>query len=285
MSLFCCMTIYYTIEWIDTESLWSICKIAICLALGMLSKTSAVLLAPAIGTVFLYRLWKGKNTKINYVKQYAIFGIVSIPLGMSWVIRNKIRFNIPFNFIHPLYSDNPQYVGDLPLISRIGLPSSYQMTGVELDIRDPAHYNNIWGQTVRTMLYDQGSIFLKGRFTEIMADTLTWCTYGIFAVLIICFLISIWKKSIPIEYRLLNTIANVTLFGSYVVFSFQSPFICTMNFRYIFCILVYLAVSFGWICSENGKFKILRIVGYGLIVLSSILGTVLYLVCAVMPVQ
>ena len=58
MTMFCTITVYLTVCWIQERSWRLIVLLALSFALGMLSKTSAVLLAPAVGLVFLYALWK-----------------------------------------------------------------------------------------------------------------------------------------------------------------------------------------------------------------------------------
>ncbi len=93
------MTIYYALKWYESRSLADIIRLALCMGLSMMTKLSGVLSAPAIAFMFLY-IWikGGKGDFLKYLRQYVLFGLISVPLGMWFPVRSYIKFGIPFNY-------------------------------------------------------------------------------------------------------------------------------------------------------------------------------------------
>ena len=85
----------YTIRWYNNRSFKNIICLAFTIGLSMMSKLSGALIAPAVAVVFLYCLVK--HFKAEYKKllpQFFVFGLICIPLGLWWSIRNFILFKI-----------------------------------------------------------------------------------------------------------------------------------------------------------------------------------------------
>ena len=112
MTLLQAMTIEQTILWAQKPRTGVIIKMALLLALAMLTKTSAVLIAPAIGCVFLYELIRRIRQKDGVwplIGQFALFAVISIPLGTSYVLRNWFLFQVPPNYVPNLGPNHPQF--------------------------------------------------------------------------------------------------------------------------------------------------------------------------------
>ena len=140
MTLFCLLAVHRVIIWYKKRTLKDIVLTGLFLALGILSKTSAVLISPALGAVFACAFFeKGQNSESRkkLAGQYGAFLAVSVPLGLSWVIRNYVMYKVPFSYVPAVVGRQPQYTGDIPVIARLGLPSLKQLTLWKLDIFHP----------------------------------------------------------------------------------------------------------------------------------------------------
>ena len=244
MTLFCLLAIYFTLCWHESRSTKDILLAALTLALGMLTKTSAVLIAPAMGLVFLYDLVNDiRQKKLGEKKtipRFILFGIVSIPLGLSWVLRNLIVYKVPFSYVPRLPGGTWQYTGDIPLVSRLLVPSIRQFTTCSTDLSDTAHFNNIFGQSMQSMLFDEGILYEPDPVTPIVMMWLMTALVILMAVLFVCFLFS---SKEALHLRLMLGGAVIVPVISFIVFYLQYPYICTVHVRYIVTSVVCLAVG------------------------------------------
>lgn len=283
------LAMYFTLCWCENHSLKNIIGIAISMGLAMMTKTSAGIIAPAIGFVFLHELIVNKNMRKKLIIQFVLFGIICVPLGMFWAIRNNVLYGIPFNYVFDPKSDE-MYVGNYTLIDRIGLPSIYELFGYRIDVSEPDKYYNIWGQTMMTMVFDEGILSINSIFEHILGILMMWSS----AILYIMGLISVAKgildKKIDVNKRILFIISFFSVFISYIIFCFKYPYICTMNFRYIVITLVSGMMMLGLMENnkqENGnnkqKGKISTKVFNICILVSAVCSFILFIICAKSP--
>lgn len=278
MTLLQAMTIEQTILWAKKPRMGLIIRMALLLALAMLTKTSAVFIAPAIGYVFLYELLRRIRQKSGVaplIGQFAVFALISIPLGTSYVLRNWIRFQTPLNYAPNLGISSKQYVGDCTLWQRLGLPSLLQVFYARIHWEEPARYSNIWWQTFLTMSLDEGILALSGTVQKICAVLLVWSGAGTVLLLLAGTVRSLLSRTVETPVKLLLGVGYGVLMGSFVVFAFQYPHICTMNFRYIYNTLLFLTAGYG-ICERKMSTGAQILIGT-----HCLLSTGLYLFCAV----
>ena len=93
-------------------------------------------------------------------------------------------------------------------------------------------------------------------------------------------------RKIKGEYRWLVSLGFAVLMGSFISFSFQYPYVFTMNFRYIVCTLVFLGMGLGLekTNSRNQEKGINTVIQKSVICgmyFFSIAESLLYLLCAV----
>lgn len=279
MTLLQAMAIEQTIAWIHRPRTKEIVKIALFLALAMLTKTSAVLLAPAIGCVFLYELIRRirqKNGVPALIGQFVIFALISIPLGISYVLRNWLCFATPPNYVLDIGgARSPQYVGNCTLLQRLGLPTLIQLFSVRIHWDSPADYCNLWGQTFLTMALDEGILRLSNVFTKCLGGLLVWSGYIVVFLLLSGFIRTLLSRTVDVPIRLVLGVGATVFFFSYCLFAFQYPYICTMNFRYIVNVPVLIAAGYGISSREMSAGAQAILWGYNL------LTAALYLFCAV----
>lgn len=261
MTLFCLLSIYFTICWHRTRALKDIILSALTLALGMLTKTSAVLIAPAIGAVFIYDLVKDirekKLGKNKTILQYLIFAVVSIPPGMSWVVRNLIVYNIPFSYVPKLPTDNWQFLGNEPFIYRFIIPSIRQFTTYADESMNVRDFCNLFGQMMRSMFFDEEILFNPDPVTPLL---MLWTGSLLMLFTTYCFVRFLFEKAHPLYAKLLMGGVVLVPFASFVMFSIRYPFICTIHVRYIVSSIVCLLIGATFFLKAHPKhFKVFMI--------------------------
>ena len=95
--LFMCLTILYSLKWIRIKDLKGLIKLALIIGFGMITKLNSAVLAIPSGIIFLIHFIsvlreKDSSLLIKWIKNYCIFAAIVIPTGLSWIIRNLIRF-------------------------------------------------------------------------------------------------------------------------------------------------------------------------------------------------
>lgn len=277
MTLFCYAAVYYTIVWMEKPQIFSIIKLALCIGFGMFSKTSAVFIAPATACVFLYVFIKKKISRDKLLIQFFLFGCISIPIGMFWVIRNKILFDLPFQYVQRLSNASPQFIKDVSLMERVGMPDLTQLARYRIDFSLPKEHANIWSQTFTTMFFDENILNISSQLEIWIAKTIWWCGVVIYGVCLYHLLKMMINRAAALPYRMLFAVGYFVLMGSYVTFCFEYPFVCTMNFRYVVITLLYLMASYGVVQMESKREDWLMT---GLIGMYSFLSSVLFFFCA-----
>ena len=93
------LAIYFTILWCRDRKWQQILGIALSIGLGMSTKLSVGLLAPAIAAAFLAVLIKQRKEWKKLIPQFLMFGVVCIPLGMWFYVKNYVKYGVPFTYV------------------------------------------------------------------------------------------------------------------------------------------------------------------------------------------
>lgn len=281
VTMFSIMALYYTLCWREKRDICTILKIALCIGLGMFTKSNAALIAFAVGMIFFYTLIENRGEWKKYISQFFLFGIVCIPLGLCWYVYRLMRFNVPFSYVLKLADDSPQYIGNVSALIRLGFPSIEQLTSCSIDWSRPVDFSNIWGQTFLTMNYDEGILSLCGSFANLLGIFLLWISIFLSFFLFIRLIQMLLSSAAEISLKILFPINFLILYGSYIKFAFDYPHICTMNFRYIVIVQVIL-MGGAVIWHKNQPLRGFLDVSIGVCtVVQSLLATYLFLFFAV----
>jgi hypothetical protein len=244
----------YTVRWYKQREFKNIIPLAFCIGLGMMSKLSASLIAPAVAAVFLYCLIK--NFKAEWKKlflQFLVFGVICVPLGMWYSVRNLILFDIPLGYVPLIGSDVDQYIGFRSVFERLfdfTLNDVFMAWGQN---RGGFFEHNVFLGLLKT------SVFGEFRLSEMssLKNGITLFSTVLFVVNVFIALYSfiamicvLTKKKIRTEFKLFSLILYVTVLYSYVSFCFSYPHTCTMNIRYAVPLIVLGAVFIGLFTSR-----------------------------------
>ncbi len=234
--LFTLLSVYFSILWYQNPTWKLILACAVSIGLAMSTKGSASVAAFPMAFIFLAGLWKYKKRVLG---QLFLFGLISLPLGLWWYIRNYILFDVPINYIYRTSTDAIGYLGNVPVLNRI----------FDFDIRRFSFWN----------IYVQ----FEGRFMEINPITALlksavygqcWFNYNIYIRVIAYPLVFIWIVLITLSlYAVPGLIRKskellipnigililfIAQFISYYTFCIEYPFVWTMDIRYAIPILV-----------------------------------------------
>lgn len=229
--------ILYTLRWYKSRHLSDIIKIALCVGLGMMTKLSAWMVAPAIAMVFLYALIsdlkEGRRRFSFYLRQYSIFAAFCLPLGLWWSIRNYLLHSVPPTYIPFLDTNNPQYIGYHSIFKRFFDFSAYQFSSVFDQWGEPYYEFNpgigllktsMFGESINDSAYPQISVFGSALFWTGTALAVLSLGYMLYT-----FLNRRIKKDVNDVFFL---IMYAVIFVMYYYFCVAYPFTCTQNIRY-----------------------------------------------------
>lgn len=261
--LFTLLCIYYAVEWGRRPGFGSILKLALFLGLGMMTKQNVAELAFPIGLLFLWVLWnavrregwKGKTVR-GLVGQFTVFGLVSIPLGMWFYVRNLLRYQVGFLWVYELPADSWQYTGNVPVINRFLWPVPGEMVDNLLHFRIGCGYN-VWMQIIRTSVLGEWDMAGVGRAVKLLAVLLmllgALLALAAFGAFVRVFLLGRKKDRPDTPLRLIYTTGYLVTMAGYLLFAYRYPQECSMHFRYIEVTLLFPAVALGFWLQETDR--------------------------------
>ena len=132
------LSVWTALKWYREPTLRRIIPVALCVGLGMMSKLSGWMVAPAIAIMFLYVFIKNIRSWAKFVGQFALFGVICAPLGLWWQLRNLIAFDMPINFVPYGNENNPLYCGDMTASERLLDFGNGQLDFVYVAYTDPS---------------------------------------------------------------------------------------------------------------------------------------------------
>ena len=248
--LFMCLTILGSLKWIRQKDLKHLVPLAFYIGLGMITKLNSAVLAIPLAVIFLMHFisvirTRERKTILTWIKNYCIFALIVLPIGLSWIIRNLIRFGEKPGVPVP-GETSPMYTANLSLWSRLGIPAFSQW---HFDF--PFHpisakaCCNTWAIMFHTSLFaeeypaDLSDILLVlCQITFVLAVLLGIAT----AILLVSVLL---QKRTGKETRIFLLTGYVIMLISFAAFVIIYPYTCSSDFRYVAICLVYIAIALG----------------------------------------
>ena len=256
-TLFMLLAMLWTVKWYYRQTVLYILPIALCVGLGMMTKLSAWMVAPAIALVFVWVFIKNIRKPLRYIGQYAAFGGVCAPLGLWWGIRNAIEQGISITFV-PDVKMTRMSVEQIPAMQRLFdfdvSQFNYPFAAFTMYNAPYDEYNPIIA-LFKTSLFDEyykeGDGF--GVETALVVFAAMLAIIGLIGLIyFIC------KKSngVDLPIKLFFALIFVTILVSYILFCFQFPYVCTENIRYCIPVIPILAMGMGFLLNAViGKLK------------------------------
>ncbi len=250
VTLLVLMTIMYMQRWFYNSNWNNIIKLALCLGLATMTKLSALLLAPAMAFVFIYKLMKDRNISIkDYLLQFAAFLGISVPIATWFQFRNFIKFNIPLGYVPNLGDNSWQYL-DMGAVRRL-FDFSFSQFRIHYMIFDSSSKDctyNIFIALLKYAAFNEQSSKLEGSvFGRVVAYTLL-LTMAVLSIFLCIEFFKLIKKSITkvkddsfaIDIFYLLNVACIMI--SYVSFCLKYKHICSMNIRYVIIAVIIIII-------------------------------------------
>ena len=264
--MFSILSILMTMVWLEKRDIASIVLTSLFLGLGISTKQNVAELAFAIGLIFLIILIRDIKEKKNISKlilQYVIAGVISIPVGMWFYIRNLVKYDMSILWVYDLGFDSWQYTGNYSVINRFLWPVPSEMIDNFIHFKIGCGYN-VWMQIMRTSVLGEWDMASVTKPVKLIAVLLMFTGIFIAFIAFICmiraFVLKNGAKSAPVYdklYKVLFVAGYVSVMISYFVFAYKYPQQCSMHFRYIEITLLFtttaLAICYGMLKTKSMK--------------------------------
>ena len=225
-----------TVYYYKNNTYANIIKVALCVGLAMLSKMSGWMVAPAIAAVFIAVMIKQKNKRLDIVKQWVVFGVICVPLGLVWSIRCLIKYDMPLGYVMKFDESISMYLGSkYTFLQRLTDFSSFQFDSV---YDQYGWYHCPYYEYNPTIALFKTSMFDEAQYSaplDFWAASLFWINVVLALVAVAAMVyVLISRKSIidsimKVFFLLLYAVPVI----SYYIFCDSYPFTCTMNIRYV----------------------------------------------------
>ncbi|MCI5656367.1 MAG: glycosyltransferase family 39 protein [Candidatus Pseudoruminococcus sp.] len=247
-----------TLVWYKNQTIKNILKIALCIGLGMLTKLSVWMVAPAVAIVFIIVLIQNRDKFKKLILQMLAFGVVSIPIGLFWSVRNYLMYKVPFTYVPELSKTSSQYIGNYSVLDRL---FDFNFSQFESVYTQFVFYSGKYFEYNPTI-----ALFKTAMFDEVINDTyypeikysgivLFWSgvVLALLGFIAIIYML-IRKKSMKPAFKVFFATLTAIILASYYIFCFKFPFTCTQDVRYVVPLITVGAVFIGlWLTKTLGK--------------------------------
>lgn len=256
-----------TMRWYEEQNIRNILKIALCIGFAMMTKLSAGLVAPSVAVVFLYVLIKnGKNNIKKYIIQFLSFGIVCVPLGLWFEIKNLIKYKMPITYVQEVASGVPQDISDQKFLNRITDFSAKHFKNVfeqwlSIDANGKKigfNENNPIISLFKTSIFHEKVneyTFGDNKFALALCKPYFWlCIILAISLFVIMIIALVKAKNMQPIWKIFFVLFYVFMMLNIYKMSADYPMVCTMNFRYITPTVIVQALFGGiWLASYRGQ--------------------------------
>ena len=263
--MFMVLAFYYTNIWYKEANWTNTIILAVVYGMGVSTKISVGVIAIYTMFVFLYRIIKSKQ-KMKDIGKLAVFGLISLPMGLWFSLRNYLKFGQKLTYVLNQDPDSLMYTGDIPIISRFLIPNFSTLTRPFLDL-DGNDYNAF-------VAYIKSSMF--GVHYLSLYD---WIVYPLFYTMIIVAIILVVAFIVYVIMLIRNksgvkdwslVMISVLFLISMISFYYNYPFICVLDFRYYLFLLIPLSIILGKVV-ESKKMKVVKKVVLGIVAIYCLL--------------
>lgn len=240
--------VLYTLRWHTSHALRHILCAALFMGLGMMTKLSAALLAPAMAWVFLVGLIRAPASQRRGIwLQFAAFFALCAPLGLWWPLRNWALFDMPLNYVAEIGKDSGQYIGHIDAVKRLFDFSAYQFRQLYEAWGQPYQEFNMLVGLLKTGVFDEQT------FTDIQpliygpSRVLFTASIALVPAALLAALRRLFRRDAGMDAALRGfwILLPVTLLLSYIQLNLRYPQTCTANMRYVMPLVIVAGYFMG----------------------------------------
>jgi len=234
------LILYYTIKWQQEPSFKSLVILAFLFGIGMMTKLSCAVIAIFTAFFMIRELISSLRKKQAYrcLLQYAIFCIISFPLGLWYSLRNYLNFHQSFSYVPKIGNDSPLYIGSFSLVERFfSINFSNMFTSPYASVLDD--YN-------LPIYHLKSSLF--GEFYYSVAGWIPTILLFSTFIIMVSFVVSIlwqWIYNSTDSTGNILTAIIILFYGSLMLFCLKYSFGCSLDFRYALFIVIPASILFG----------------------------------------
>lgn len=238
------LSLYLAIVWYKRPKIITIILLALSIGFSMFAKLTGGLIAPAVAALFLLKLIKEKQGRIRMLLQYAVFGVICLPIGLFWTVRNKLLYDMAPGYIPEV----GQQFGHAPLLSRL---FDFKMTSVfpaMLENGDAYYEHNVFLAMLKSSLFGEYNYGNSWRGFDVLC-TILFIAALILAILAFAATILLIVKGrggFATEWRWFFGILYATVLFAYLSFALSYDNYSAQDFRYAAILIVVEAVLLGF---------------------------------------
>ena len=248
LMFFYVLSFYFLIRWMNNRSFRNLLFLTAFSSLAALTKLSAIMLVPLIASGFLLAAVRDRQCIRSYIRQFAAFFALYLPLAASFQLRNYLLFGQSFGYV--------------PSFGRGFTPSAFNLVYLPVGnmLADPFNKGGIVGGEYFLEFLIKSSLFGEWSYPglEIPAAILILLAALIF-IIVLTYIFT--RKTGIIEKHgwlfLLNLAIPLALAAK---FRTDLPVACSQDFRYISPILVTLSFFLGQAAAQaiSSRYKYVK---------------------------
>ncbi len=276
------MAIYYGLKWNDEPGWKYTVILAFVIGLGMMTKLSTGLIAPAVALLFIVKWIQGGISKLpEFLLKYLVFILICAPLALWSPVRNLLKFGVPLGYTpevgEPVLASAAARIFDL----RSNTPYLSRITN-----GDPFDEFNIFLGMMKTSLFGDENFSLAvseaghSGIGALLMNVFGWALLISGSVIaVICFYSTVRvlfgkRYIVSSVVRAYFGAIYLTALLMYVSFMFKAPFSSSMDFRYVIYLIPVEALMLG-LYVKDGK-KAIRMVSFVTVAAFSLSTILLY---------
>ena len=262
--MFVFLAVWAALAWFRKPTFPRIAGLGLCIGCAMFAKQATGIVAPAVAMLFLYKLVTEKQWHSRWVLigQFALFGVICIPLGMGWYLRNYLGYDFPMMFVPRLSDEADQFLGGYSTADRFldwGSLGDFGVYPMRAGVQGAEYFEHCIPLAILKMsMFGEYSKWKDYHIYDAAGNALFWVNALIVVATLVGMGYCIYKF-----YRCKDEESFVQSVGigrmtflffmvfwgcmivSYIPFCFGFPHFCSMDFRYIVPTLLTGAVFLG----------------------------------------
>lgn len=251
--MFSILALLYIVKWEKNSTMKNAIIIALCIGLGLMTKTSIAVVA--IPTVYVYFKKLGKFVKEDksikdLLVQLLVFSIISITLGLWFQVRSLANGLYTLGIIEPY---DYLSIADQSIWARFGIPNILNLSEV-----------NVWSY----LIYSSLNFVVTGR------NTIYNLIMGILVIVLVIYTIYFIIKN-----KCKNKILLITFISwwiSYFYLNISMPYTCSMHSRYML-VPISIGILYLGLGIQEEKNKSIKLQIYAATLLLSIMSIIKFI--------
>lgn len=198
---------------------------------------------------------QSKRMHQGLITQFIVFGLISIPLGLWWSVKNAILFKLPFTYVPSLGDNSHQYIGHYSMFERLFDFSLYQFKSVYVAWGEPYFEHNIFIGLLKTSVFGEQVLGSTDTLFYKFAVAAFYINLAFVLLAVFCMIYILFKKVVlhVLPLKMFFAVIYLTFMLSYIRFCFAFPHTCTQNIRYVTPAIWIGAMAIGFVFQKTRK--------------------------------